>query len=255
MKQQHIYMEIDINTLTPEQSKNIIQSRWVLRDKGNKVRARIVAKGFTETVTDLDDIYASTPIFCVLGTLLTLACSNGWIGLRHFNSIFTCGSSGNSGPLHVPAKGVLQPGGQHRMETAESNLWTTQQPKSMEVLQQIGLHRSTAAPNIYMTEARNCFVLAYVDGLPYLPWRGTGHQQALRPTGTLLPGNTVAFLGRNITNRGDHYEMSLADDYTTTLLTETNLQDSKPAPAPGYSTEDSNSRPRTSTLSRRARSI
>ena len=62
MKQQHVYMEVGINTLTPEQRKNIIQSRWVLRDKGNKVRARTVAKGFTETVTDLDDIYASTPI-------------------------------------------------------------------------------------------------------------------------------------------------------------------------------------------------
>ena len=54
MKPEQVYMEVDINTLTPEQRKNIIQSRWVLRDKGNKVRARIVAKGFTETVTDLD---------------------------------------------------------------------------------------------------------------------------------------------------------------------------------------------------------
>ena len=73
MKQQHVYMEVGINTLTPEQRKNIIQSRRVLRDKGNKVRARIVSKGITETVTDLDDIYASTPTFGVLRTLLTLA--------------------------------------------------------------------------------------------------------------------------------------------------------------------------------------
>ena len=57
MKQQQVYMEVDINTLTPEQRNNIIQSCWVLRDKGNKVRAGIIAKGFTETVTDLDDIY------------------------------------------------------------------------------------------------------------------------------------------------------------------------------------------------------
>ena len=34
-----------------------------------------------------------------------------------------------------------------------------------EVLQQIGLHRSTAEPNIYMTAAPNCFVLAYIDDL------------------------------------------------------------------------------------------
>ena len=41
MKQQQVYIEVDINTLTPEQRKNIVQSRWVLRDKGNKVLARI----------------------------------------------------------------------------------------------------------------------------------------------------------------------------------------------------------------------
>ena len=49
---------------------------------------------------------------------------------RHLHSILTCSSS-NSGPLHVPAKGVLQPGGQHRVEAIESNLRTTQQSKSM----------------------------------------------------------------------------------------------------------------------------
>ena len=133
MKPEQVYMEVDINTLTPEQRRNIIQSRWVLRDKGNKVRARIVTKGFTETVTGLDDIYVSTPIFCVLRTLLTLACNNGWTGLTgDISTVFflTCGSS-NSGPLHVPNKGVLQPGGQHRMETTESNLRTTQQSNSM----------------------------------------------------------------------------------------------------------------------------
>ena len=131
MKQQQVYMEVDINTLTPEHSKNIIQSRSVLRDKGNKVRARIDAKGFTETVTDLDDICASTHIFCVENTPDTsMQQRMDWSNRRHLNSIFTCGSS-NSGPLHVPAKQFLQSGGQHRMETAESNLRTTEQSKSM----------------------------------------------------------------------------------------------------------------------------
>ena len=61
MKKQQVYVEVDIDTLTPEQRKNIIQSRWVLRDKGNNVLPRIVAKGYTETVNDLLDIYASEP--------------------------------------------------------------------------------------------------------------------------------------------------------------------------------------------------
>ena len=103
--------------------------------------------------------------------------------------------------------------------------------------------RSTAEPNIYMTETRNCFVLAYVHDLLFLGekrivnklFKEIQKHLLLRPTGTLPPGNTVAFLGRNIVNRGDYYEVSLADGYVTTLLAETNLQDSKPAPAPGTS--------------------
>ena len=94
-----------------------------------------------------------------------------------------------------------------------------------------------------MTEARSCFVLAYVDDLLIIGeeqivnklFKEIQRHLLLRPTGTLSPGNAVAFLGRTITNRGGDYEISLADDYTTTLLTEANLQDSKPAPAPGTS--------------------
>jgi hypothetical protein len=39
MKQQQVYMKVDINTLTPEQRRNITQSRWILRDKGNATRS------------------------------------------------------------------------------------------------------------------------------------------------------------------------------------------------------------------------
>ena len=78
MKQQNVYTEVHIETLTPEQQKNIIQSRWVLRNKGTEVRARIVVKGFTEPVTDIDNIYASTPIYSVLRLLLALTLNNNW---------------------------------------------------------------------------------------------------------------------------------------------------------------------------------
>ena len=94
-----------------------------------------------------------------------------------------------------------------------------------------------------MTPNRDCFVLVYVDDLLFLGAEQTTdrlftaiqQQLLLRPTGTLTPGNTVSFLGRNITNCGDHYEISLNDEYTTTLLTEMNLHNSNPAPAPGTS--------------------
>ena len=52
----------------------------------------------------------------------------------------------------------------------------------------------------------------------------------LRPAGTFIVGNTVSFLGRNITNRGDYYELSLADNKT--LTEEANMHTCKPATAP-----------------------
>eukprot|EP00435_Cladocopium_sp_Y103_P066502 s684_g28.t1 len=231
MKQQQVYMEVDINTLTTEQRKNIIQSRWVLRDKGNKVRARIVAKGFTETVTDLDDIYASTPIFCVfcvLRTLLTLAGHNGRIDLTGDISTAFLHAAAATADLYMhPPKEFYKPEDNivWKLLKAIYGYGLRSSPKAWqkhlaEVLQQIGLQRITAEPNIYMTTSRNCFVLVYVDDLLFLGeeqintlFKEIQQHPLLRPTGTLSTGNTVAFLGRNITNRGDHYEIKLSEEY------------------------------------------
>ena len=133
-----------------------------------------------------------------------------------------------------------------------------------QVLKQLGLQRSAAEPNIYFTSTRDCFVLVYVDDLLFLGeeqvtnqlFTAIQQQLLLRPTGTLTPGNTVSFLGRNITNRGDHYEISLNDDYTTTLLREMNLQRQQTSTSTrDISIEDSNSRPRTGSFTRRACAI
>ena len=79
MKSYQVYTETHFSNLNREQRSKVIKSRWVLRQKGNIVRARIVAKGFIENVKDNDNIYALTPIFCILRFLLTLALSNNWI--------------------------------------------------------------------------------------------------------------------------------------------------------------------------------
>ena len=78
MKEQGVYTEIDGTTLTTEQWSNIVESRWVLRPKQQEVRARMVAKGYTENISDNDLIYASAPLFCILRILLTMALSNNW---------------------------------------------------------------------------------------------------------------------------------------------------------------------------------
>ena len=249
MKSQQVYMEVHLDSLTPQQRQNIIQSRWVLREKGNTVRARIVAKGFTEAVTDLDEIYASTPIFCVLRTLLALSCNNGWMVRTGDISVAFLHAAAATADLYMyPPKEFYNPADKIIWKLNKAIYGLRSSPKAWQnhlaqVLKQLGLQRSAAEPNIYFTSTRDCFVLVYVDDLLFLGeeqvtnqlFTAIQQQLLLRPTGTLTPGNTVSFLGRNITNRGDHYEISLNDDYTTTLLTEMGLQDCKPAPAPGTS--------------------
>ena len=79
MKAEQVYKETPFINLTKIQQSKVIKSRLVLRQKGNSVRARTVAKGYTEEVNDSDDIYTSTPIFCVLCLLLTMALTFNWI--------------------------------------------------------------------------------------------------------------------------------------------------------------------------------
>ena len=78
MKDESVFTEIDGNTMTPEQRANIIESRWVPKQKHNEIRARVVGKGYAEPVTDHDLLFASTPLFCVLRILLTMALVYNW---------------------------------------------------------------------------------------------------------------------------------------------------------------------------------
>ena len=249
MKQQNVYTEIHIDTLTAEQRKNIIQSRWVLRNKGTEVRARIVAKGFTEPVTDMDNIYASTPIYSILRLLLTISLNNNWTVRTGDISVAFLHAAAATDDLymHPPTEFYNESDGiVWKLNKAIYGLRSS--PKAWQthladVLQQLGLQRSTAEPNIYYTQQRSAYILVYVDDLLLLGdeevtnkiFVAIQQHLLLRPTGTLTVGNTVSFLGRNITNRGDYYELGLADSYNNTLLEEAGMQNSKAAAAPGTS--------------------
>ena len=78
MKDQSVLTEIDGNTMPPEQQANIIESRLGSQTEHNEVRKHIVAKGYTEPVIDHDLLFASTPLFCILRILLTLALVCNW---------------------------------------------------------------------------------------------------------------------------------------------------------------------------------
>ena len=248
MKQQNVYTEVHIDTLSPQQRKNINQSRWALRNKGTEVRARIDAKGFTEPVTHIDNIYASTPIYSVLRLLLTISLNNNWIVRTGDISVaFLHAAAAATYDLHMypPTEFYNKSDGiVWKLNKAIYGLRSS--PKALrthlaEVLQQLGLHRSVAEPNIYYTQQRDAYILVYVDDLLLLGDEATTNKVCeaiqqhllLRPTGTLTVGNTVSFHGRNITNRGDHYELGLAGSYNKTLLEEANMESCKPAKAPG----------------------
>ena len=150
--------------------------------------------------------------------------------------------------LHVSTKRVLPTRGQHQVETSESNLWAKKQPKRLakppgRSPATLGLQRSTAEPNIFMTPTRDCYLPVCVEDLLFLGekqvvdklFTAIQQQLLLRPTGTLGPGNTVSFLGRNITTNGDSYDISLSQDYVANILEENNMLNCNPAPAPGTS--------------------
>ena len=89
MKQLQVYMVVDIN---------------ILRDKGNKVRARLFARASQKQwLTWMASTRQHQNFLCVENTPHTsMQQRMDWPDRRQTNSIFTCGSS-NSGPLHVPA--------------------------------------------------------------------------------------------------------------------------------------------------------
>ena len=270
MKQQNVYTEVHIDTLTPEQRKNIIQSRWVLRNNGTEVRARIVAKGFTEPVAGIDNIYASTPIYSVLRLLLTLSLNDNWTVRTGDISVAFLHAAAATDDLymHPPTEFYNKADGiVWKLNKAIYGLRSS--PKAWQthladVLQQLGLQRSTAEPNIYYTQQRSAYILVYVDDLLLLGDEATVNkifeaiQQhlLLRPTGTLTVGNTVS-----CSRTQHHQQRRLLRTWTGRQLQQHTSRRSKDGELQAsnstrnISTEDTISRPWPTTEWRRTQSI
>ena len=247
MKAQQVYTEVSYNTLTAEQRNKTIKSRWVLRQEGDIFRARIAAKGYTEEVKDNDDIYASTPIFCVLRLLLTMSLVNAWkVRAGDISTAFLHSKAATDDLFMLPPTEFYNPEDQVVWKLNKAIYALRSSPHAWqkhlaETLQQLGMERLAREPNVFKTTAGNAFVLCYVADPLFLGeptvvdklFTDIQQRLLLRPTGDLTVGNTTNFLGRNITNKGDYYEVSLSDKYTTDLLHEASMADGKPSPAPG----------------------
>ena len=249
MKGQEVFTEINYNDVPDEYKSKIIESRWVNKPKQDEVRCRIVAKGFLETIQDLDNIYASTPIFGILRILLTIAQHNHWtIQAGDVSTAFLHAPAATDN-LYMWPPPELYPSGHNTTTVWKLNkaiYGLRSSPKSWQdhfaqVLQQLGLTRLTSEPNVYRNKEQTMFVMVYVDDLLFLgqpqevnkTFQEIQKHVLLRPTGTLGVGQTIQFLGRDIYNNGDHFELSLKPEYITTLLKETKMETSNPAATPG----------------------
>ena len=152
-------------------SRTSYKSRWVLRNKGTEVPARIVAKEFTEPGTDIDNIYPSTPIYSVLRLLLAISLNNNWtLRTGEISVAFLHASAATSDLYMYPPTEFYNESHGIIWKLNKAIYGLTSSPKAWhthlaEVLQQLGLQRSVAEPNIYYTEQRNVYILVYVDDL------------------------------------------------------------------------------------------
>ena len=255
MKTQGVYEEIDVTKLTPQQIQeldldNIIESRWVYRSKGDEVRARIVAKGYTEHIEDQDDVYASTPLFAVLRILLALSLARGWIvQAGDISTAFLHALAASAGlVLRPPKEYYTNSNILWRLHKAMYDLRSS--PKAWQdhlakVLADLGPKRLQSEPNVYTNG--NLYIMVYVDDLLFIGepkevtriFKEIQAKMLLRPTGTCTTGETVDFLGRRITNKGDHFEISLNNNYINDILQEANLHKATPAVTPGATTSTS----------------
>ena len=76
-----LYEEVQRTSLTSEQQKQIVKTRWVVSDRpgtsGQSIlKARFVAKGYSQYVTS--DSFAATPASTSLRALLMLSIISGW---------------------------------------------------------------------------------------------------------------------------------------------------------------------------------
>ena len=198
MKQQNVYTEVHIDTLTPEQRKNIIQSRWVLytqqRNRGASThRSKRV---YRTRHRHWQHLRKHTNLQHTQTTFNTefeqqLDSTNR----RHFGSLPTRSSS-NGWSLHASTNRVLQQRRRNRLEAQQSNLRPKKLTKS---LANTSSRRATAAwPTAINSRTQHLLHAAAqrlhpgLRGRSSTSWRRGSDQQDLCGDPTNISGPTKA---------------------------------------------------------------
>ena len=163
MKTQGAFTEMNYNDIPEEHKNKIIESKRVNRPKQDEVRCRIVEKGYLETIQDLDNIYASTPIFGIFRILLTMAQHNHWTIQAGDASTAFLHAPAATDNLYMWPPPELYPSGHNTTTVWKLNkaiYGLRSSPKSWQdhfaqVLQQMGLSRQVN-PTYTETMNRQC---------------------------------------------------------------------------------------------------
>ena len=161
---------------TPEEQANIIESRWVLKQKHNEVRARIVAKGYTEPVTDHDLLFASTPLSCILRILLTMELVYNWSVSRGDVSVAFLHAEAISYNLAMrPPHKFYNDENRHIMWRLNKAIYGLRSsPKQWQdhiahiLTVTLGLVRCTTESNVYRSKDCEVYIMICVDDLLFI---------------------------------------------------------------------------------------
>ena len=200
MKLHDVCDEVATSTVDDNVIKEAIPTKWVHRKKGTGVRCRIVAKGYTEKIEDEDSVYASTPMFTTLQTLLALQMSRpNWVArLGDVSTAF----------LHAPIAKDNE-GKQRDIYLWPPTELCPQQDKQWRLKKAMyGLRSSPKAWQDYLAEA-------------------------LEKLGFVRLKSEQQFLGRNIEHFGNYRTLGLLGSYIRNMLEETGMTNCNSVNTPG----------------------
>ena len=83
-------------------------------------------------------------------------------------------------------------------------------------MRELGYIRLTSELNVYKHPEGKAYIMVYVDDLLFVGeteeinniFNKMQEKMLLRATGEASQGNTISFLGRKITNKGDHFDLT-----------------------------------------------
>ena len=161
-------------------------------------------------------------------------------GRRYQHDISTCLSWSNNKHRSQATNRVLHQQ-EHLLEIEESNVWSQVITKSLaSIMRELGYKRLTSEPNVCKHPEGKAYIMVYVDDLLFIGERRDQQhlQQSTRKDVTTSNWRSITrqhhlFLGEKITNKGDHVDISLDDEYVDNIFQEMKLSKCNPATTTG----------------------